>query len=118
MNDKYDIQAVLVVLGINLFNGEYYTVSLEKDKLILPVQILSKNTTISQLIDNLVSLHIDLDVNWVHKQLISYIQDKESLILIHKCTIPLDTKLINAYWIPCIQQLNNPFLSKVFQNKS
>jgi len=118
---KYTVKVSLCTIGINQINGEYNILSLESENLILPFIEMNESTTIVSILEKLSSLHIDLDSNWIHYSIVGAIidnscQDKieggidnlQTLLLLYRCIIPLDTKLINASWIPSWKCINNP----------
>ena len=106
---KYTVKISLSTIGINPLNGEYSIVSLDSEKLVLPTVELSENLTIQQILDGLATKHIDLNTNWIQYSLIESISlDSESILLLYRCKIPLDTLLKEAEWLPMWKCTQNP----------
>jgi hypothetical protein len=107
MTKQYNVQICAAINGINLVNGEHHFVSLEKDNLVLPFVALD-DLSIEYILCELCKQYIDLDSSWLCFDIIGIYQEEDTLLIIYRCTIPLDTKLINSYWMPLWKCLQNP----------
>ena len=118
MSQKYTVKVTLAVIGLNLQNGEYNFLSVDKDTLIMPYQELNAELSISKIIENIAQIYIDLDINWLTSSLISCLENQESnIVILYKCIIPLDTTLKNnACWIPFHKCQHNILISEVMKS--
>jgi len=119
---KYQVKVSLAVVGINLVNGEYNILSADPENLILPFALLDSSSNILNILEQLSSLHIDLDPNWIQYNILDVIVDNsakendENILVLYRCIIPLDTKLINASWIPSWKCINNPLIPHILKS--
>lgn len=103
----FEVKVALAISSNDLKTGEHYVVSLNKDSLELPYISLDENLTIPQILIKLIELHIDLDSSWVVPVLMSTLAENDSITILYKCIIPLDTELKNTYWLPIWKCVNN-----------
>jgi hypothetical protein len=95
-----NVKLSLVILGIDLSTGTYHVLSLHTNTLALPFAILNEGTDIDMALRYLKQEYVDLDSDWIYTKIYKCNKTKNDISLFYKATIPLDSTLINAYWIP------------------
>lgn len=95
-----NVKIHIIVKGINLYTGEHSIVSLNETELVLPTIEVNKDTDIEKELNIFKAKYIDLDPTWIYTRLYEGVKEGEEITLYYKAMIPLDTKLLNAYWLP------------------
>jgi hypothetical protein len=104
---KRTIKVSLSAVGINQITGEYNILSIKPETLVLPNIEMDESDTIISALEKLATLHIDLDPGWIQYKIMgAFIQD-DTLLLLYRCVIPLDTKLIDSSWMPSWKCVDN-----------
>lgn len=94
----FDIQIILVVSSIDYKTGEYYFLSLEKEKIALPQTDLSATESIDECVAKIFNEACLYDINWSSTKLIKCINIGTNVKIIYMSKIPnIDIK--NRFWI-------------------
>lgn len=111
-----NIKLSLVVLGIDLSNGQYYVMSINNELIELPFIEINETSDIEQLIRELKVHHVELDCDWIYHKLYQYEKNSDTLTLFYKATIPLDSTLVNAYWLPINMQQSQKIILEALRD--
>ena len=114
-NFQYTVKITTAITGVDLSTGEYFVVSLDNDKLVLPFIKLQYDITIDKILEQIYTQHIHLDSSWIIPRLTACVEDKNTITVLYECMIPLDTTLSKAYWIPLYKCTNNSLSPYMFK---
>ncbi len=96
----FDIQLILVICSIDYQTGEYYFLSLNKDKINIPQIELSNTKSIDQSISEIFYSSCLYDINWSSTKLVKCINNNNVLSIIYMSKIPY-TNIDNRFWTKC-----------------
>lgn len=94
----FDVQIILVICSIDYSSGEYYFLSLDKDKITIPKTNLSSTESIEESVSRIFNESCLYDINWTSTKLVKCINNNTNVKIIYMSKIPyIDIK--NRFWI-------------------